>query len=262
MDPLPLPKKIEVRNSDIEHEAVITVEPCFPGYGMTLGNALRRVLLSSLPGAAVSALSIKNVQHEFSALPHMTEDIVGLILNVKLLRFRIHSTEPVTVSLKVKGERDVTAADIEATSDIEVVNPKQHLATLTDPAAELEMEMIITPGRGYVPVENREKEKLPLGTIAIDAIYTPVKNVNFDTEHVRVEQMTNFDRLIMTIRTDGTISPVEAFRQASIILTQHFNFLEGIAEEERLDHAPAKKKRSPKAKPSGDEEPSENLQAI
>lgn len=250
MDQLPLPKKIDVQPTDRPNEAIVTIEPCFPGYGMTLGNALRRVLLSSLPGAAVSALAIKNVDHEFSAIPYVVEDVVTLILNTKLIRFRLHQQEPVTVSLHVKGQKEITAADIKTTSDVDVVNPTQHIATLTDPAAELEIEFTVTPGRGYVPVENREKEKLPLGTIAVDAIYTPVTNVNFEMEHVRVEQMTNFDRLIMTLRTDGTISPAEAVRQAASVLTQHFSFLETIAPaEEPATVAAPKKKRAAKAKP-------------
>jgi len=255
MDQLPLPKKIDVQPTDRPNEAIVTIEPCFPGYGMTLGNALRRVLLSSLPGAAVSALAIKSVDHEFSAIPYVVEDVVTLILNTKLIRFRLHEQEPVTVSLHVKGQKEVTAADIKTTSDVDVVNPEQHIATLTDPAAELEIEFTVTPGRGYVPVENREKEKLPLGTIAVDAIYTPVTNVNFEMEHVRVEQMTNFDRLIMTVRTDGTISPAEAVRQAASVLTQHFSFLETIAPAEEPTVAAPKKKRASKAK--AEEAPSE-----
>lgn len=224
METLPLPKSLTLAD-DRGQRAVFTIEPLYPGYGMTVGNALRRVLLSSLPGAAITSVKFEAVTHEFSTLPYVKEDVVDIILNLKQVRLRMHNDEPVTISLESSGAKNVTAADIKATSDVEVVNPKQHIATLTDSAAKLSLELTVGKGRGYVPVENREKERLPLGTIAIDAIYTPVKNVNFTNANVRVGQMTNFDKLSLDITTDGTITPTEALTQATTILVDHFQFV-------------------------------------
>ncbi len=208
-----------------EHAAQIVVSPCYPGYGTTVGNALRRVLLSSLPGAAVSAIKIKGVDHEFSTIPHVKEDVVEVILNMKGIRFRLHSDEPVEIELNVKGEKLVTAGDFEQNAQVEVVNPDAVIATLTDTAAEFHLKAIVQSGRGYVPVESREHEKLDIGYIAIDSIFTPVRNVNFRTEHVRVGQMTNYDKLLLDISTDGTLTPEEAFHAAVAILVEQFQSL-------------------------------------
>jgi DNA-directed RNA polymerase subunit alpha len=170
-------------------------------------------------------VNIKGATHEFSGIPHVKEDVVELILNLKNLRLRMDGEEPTTITLAAKGEKSVKAKDLEVPSGIDVVDPNHHLATLTDKAAELELELTVTHGRGYVPVEMRGEEKLPLGTIAIDAIYTPIRNVNYRVENLRVGQMTNYDRLLLTIRTDGTVTPEEAFSQASDILLEHLNVL-------------------------------------
>lgn len=226
MEKFPLPKSItEVSYDKRAHRAVFAVEPLYPGYGMTVGNALRRVLLSSLPGAAITHVKIDGVTHEFTTLPHVKEDMVDVLLNIKQIRFRLHSDEPVTVSLSVKGAMTVTAGDISKNSDVEVINTKQEICTITDAAGKVEMEFTVAKGRGYVPVENREKEKLDIGMIAVDAIYTPVKNVNFTTAHVRVEQITNFDKLMLDITTDGSITPAEALNQSAQILLDHFQFI-------------------------------------
>lgn len=224
MEPILLPSKTEINKKE-ENRAIFVFEPLYPGYGTTVGNALRRVLLSSLPGSAVQAVKIKGVDHEFSTIPHVKEDVVSLILNMKQLRFKFFSQEPVKILLKAKGEKIVTAEDIKPVSDVEVINKKLKIATLTDKDAVLEIEITVGPGRGYVPVESREKEAHEIGTIDVDAIYTPVKNVTFDTEYVRVEQMTNYDRLILDITTDGTISPKEALQQAAGLLVDHFNYV-------------------------------------
>lgn len=224
MDTIALPDKYEVTKTG-EHQADITIEPCFPGYGTTLGNALRRVLLSSLAGAAVTAVNIKGVTHEFSTVPGVKEDIVELLLNLKRLRFKLHGTEETKVTLKVKGEKKVKAKDIKATSDVEIVNGEADIATITTKDAELEMELTIQSGRGYVPVENMDNKKLTLGTIAVDAIFTPVRNVNFNVENVRVGQMTNYDKLVLSISTDGSISPQEALQIASQMLVDHFKHI-------------------------------------
>jgi DNA-directed RNA polymerase subunit alpha len=205
-----------------ENHAVITVSPCYPGYGTTLGNALRRVLLSSLPGAAVTAIKIKGVDHEFSTIDHVKEDVVEIILNIKGLRFRVHGDEPVEIELHAKGDGTVTASQFDKDALVEVVNPEHVIATITDKAGEFHLKAIIQKGRGYVPVEEREHEKLEIGYIAVDSIYTPVRNVNFRTEHVRVGEMTNYDKLFLDVVTDGTVSPQEAFEQAAQILVDHF----------------------------------------
>jgi DNA-directed RNA polymerase subunit alpha len=224
MELIPLPKKIDVKKSG-DNVAMFTIEPCYPGYGTTLGNALRRVLLSSLEGAAITAVKIEGVNHEFSTIPNVKEDVVEIILNLKTIRFRSFSDEPVTVKLSAKGEKKVTGKDIIVTSDVEVVHTDKVIATLTDKSAVLDMELVIEKGRGYVPVETREKEKRDIGMIAVDAIFTPIRNVNFDVENVRVGQMTNYDRLMLEVITDGTLTPEKAFHEATKILSSHFDFL-------------------------------------
>lgn len=224
MESLPLPKSL-TQTSERGNRATFTMEPLYPGYGMTVGNALRRVLLSSLPGAAIIAVQFEGATHEFSTLPYVKEDVVDILLNLKQIRLKYHGDEPTTVRIEAKGDGSVTAADIKGDSAVEIVNPKQHIATLTDKAAKLTMELTVGTGRGYVPVEAREKERLPLGTIALDAIYTPMKNVNFSNENVRVGQMTNYDKLILEVTTDGTITPSAAVEQATKILVDHFQFV-------------------------------------
>lgn len=225
MEALLLPSKIELIPGANEREATLVVEPCFHGYGTTLGNALRRVMLSSLPGAAVTAVKIKGVQHEFAAMSHVKEDVLELVLNLKMLRMRVFSDEPVRLTLKAKGEKDVTAADIEATSDVEIVNPDLHIATLTDKKAELEMEIFVGKGRGFITTEERAKEKPELGVIAMDAVYSPVRDIGFRVENVRVGEITNYDKLLLSIETDGTITPENALDQAVTILLDHFSLI-------------------------------------
>jgi DNA-directed RNA polymerase subunit alpha len=208
-----------------ENHAVITVSPCYPGYGTTLGNAMRRVLLSSLPGAAVTAIKIKGVDHEFSTIDHVKEDVVEIILNIKNLRFVVHGDEPVEIELHAKGDGVITAKQFEKNALIEVASPDAVIATMTDKAGEFHLKAIIQKGRGYIPVEEREGEKLEIGYIAIDSIYTPIRNVNFHTENVRVGEMTNFDKLSLDILTDGTVSPEDAFGMAANILVEQFGVL-------------------------------------
>lgn len=199
------------------------IEPLEAGYGVTLGNALRRVLLSSLPGAAVTSIRIEGVQHEFQAVPDVKEDVTDIVLNVKKLRLRSFSDHPVSMRLEVNGERDITAADISVPSTIEIINPDLHLATLDSENAHLEMELVVETGRGYVPADSKEDQ--PIGVIPVDAIYTPVQKVNYTIEHTRVGQMTNYDKVVLDITTDGTITPDEALRQSADILVRHFTLL-------------------------------------
>jgi DNA-directed RNA polymerase subunit alpha len=224
MEALPLPNQAEVTHVE-GNKYQITLEPMYPGYGVTIGNALRRVLLSSMPGAAVTAVKIKFVDHEFSTVPNVKEDVIQIILNLKQLRFRSESAEPVRLKLKVKGEGVVTAAQIEETDQVQVVNKDQYIATLDNKNSDLDMELIVEQGRGYVPVEARENQKLEIGMLSIDAIYTPIKSVYFDVSNVRVGQITNFDKLDLTMETDGTITGEEAIDIASHILVDHFTMM-------------------------------------
>lgn len=224
MENIPLPDTVSVVHED-GHEATFEIYPYFPGYGPTLGNALRRVLLSSLPGAAITAVRIDGAEHEFSALPGIAEDVVSILLNLKRVRIALHSDRSATLRLNVSGERVVTAGDIEKVADVEISNPDHVLAHLTTKDAKLSMELSVARGRGYVPVETREHEERPLSTIAIDAIYTPIERVSFRVENVRVGQATEYHKLILTLRTDGTVTPKAALAQAASILQDHFGAL-------------------------------------
>lgn len=208
-----------------ENAGKIEVLGCYPGYGATLGNALRRVLLSSLEGAAIHSVKIKGVSHEFSTIEGVMEDVVQIILNLKQIRFRTHSEENIVVSLKKKGEGPVTAGDIKTTSDIEVVNPELVIATITDKKVELEMEIEVDRGLGYVPVENRERDEKQIGVIAIDSVYSPVKRVNYEVENMRVGKRTDYDKVTLEVITDGSMTPEVAFQKATAILVGQFSAL-------------------------------------
>jgi DNA-directed RNA polymerase subunit alpha len=225
LHPIQLPELKPVREEG--NKATFVVEPLHSGYGMTLGNSLRRVILSSLGGAAVTAVKIDSVAHEFSTIEGVKEDVVEIILNLKKLRFRVFSDEPQFLVLNASKKGAVTAADIKTTADVEVVNPDQLIATLDKDKVMLGMEIKVEKGRGYVPVENREAEKLEVGMIAVDALYSPIVRVRYSVENTRVGQMTDLDRLTMEIETDGTITPHEAIRQAAENLVEHFRVVAG-----------------------------------
>lgn len=227
-----LPSKISFLRGDRPHEGVLVVEPCAQGYGTTLGNALRRVLLSSLPGAAVTAVKIKGAEHEFATMPNIKEDALEIILNLKLLRLKLFSEEPVKLTLSVKGEKQVTAADFKKDALVEIANPELPLATITAPSGSFEMDVWVAPGRGYRSIDERGKEKLELGMIAIDALYNPVINVSYKVEATRVGEKTDFDKLILRVETDGTIDPVEAVNQAVQIMTDHVSTLKNLSYSE------------------------------
>ena len=224
-----LPKKPKVITKD-NFKATIEVEDIYPGYGMTLGNALRRVLLSSLEGAAITMVKIKGVPHEFSTIPSVAEDVMEILLNLKQLRFVLHSSEPQEARLKISGERLVTAADIECPSQLEVINKSSHIAELTDKGALLDIEMTIEKGFGYIPAEEGKKEKLDVGAIALDAIFTPIRKINYEVEDMRVGDRTDFNRLRVFIETDGTIDPEEAFVKAAKILVEQFAQLTSLGD--------------------------------
>lgn len=228
---LPLqPKVVEKKDNTAKFE----IEALYPGYGVTIGNSLRRVILSSLPGAAVTQMKIKGVQHEFSTISGLMEDVITIMLNLKQLRFKLYGLEPQKGSLKVKGEKEVLGSDFNLPSQVELINKNCHIATLTDKKAELEMEIQIERGIGYVPRESRKQEKLEIGVIPIDAIFTPIRRVSMQLEHMRVGDRTDFDRLFLEIETDGTITPEDAFYQATETLVKHFSVLmENYKLEER-----------------------------
>jgi DNA-directed RNA polymerase subunit alpha len=242
---LPLEPKIVSKSGS---QAVFEISPLYPGYGMTIGNTLRRVLMSSLGGAAITSVKIKGVDHEFSAIPGVLEDVIEIILNLKKVRLKLFKDEPVVLTLNVKGEKEVTAGDIEGNADVVIVNGDQHIATITDKKTEFEMEITVEKGLGYVPAELRQKEKLSVGKIAIDGIFTPIRNVNFTVENIRVGQRTDFNKVILDVETDGTISPEEALQQASQILIDHFAIVSKVeipkeAEGEAKAKKTAKKKK-------------------
>ncbi len=234
MQTVSLPQKPKYTAID-EQSGKFEILGCYPGYGMTLGNALRRVLLSSLKGAAVTSVKIKGVSHEFSTIDGVMEDAVQIILNLKKIRFRLHTDESVKVSLKFKGEGQVTAASIKCSSDIEVVNPEQIIATITDKKVELEMELEVSNGLGYVPIEQQERGEKEIEVIAIDAVYTPIRRVNYEVENMRVGKRTDYNKITLEIMTDGSITPQEAFSKAVVLLVEQFSVLGGI---EIVEEAP------------------------
>lgn len=247
MQTISLPKKIEFIDGKEPNRKTVIIEPCYPGYGLTLGNSLRRVLLSSLPGAAVVGVKIKGANHEFMALPNIKEDVLEIILNLKQLRLKIHGDEAVKLELDVRGEKEAKAKDIKKNSQAEVVNPDLTLARITDVAGSLNMEIYASRGKGYEMVESREEKKHEIGYIEIDSIFSPIRAVGINIENVRVGKMTNWDRLILDITTDGTITPEEAFNESVKILIRQFSFLIGAeTEPEEKEAEPAEEEKSGK----------------
>ena len=205
------------------------VEPLERGFGITLGNSLRRVLLSSLPGVAVSSVKIDGVLHEFSTIPGVREDVTEIFLNLKDLCIKMHGTGPKKVIVDAAGACEVTAGDMIVDSDIEVVNPQLHLATL-DEGARLYMEIILESGRGYVPADRNKRPDMPIGQIAVDSIFTPIRKVNFTVEDTRIGHITDYDKLNLEVWTDGTIKPDEAVSLAAKILTEHLALFINLTE--------------------------------
>lgn len=227
MQTVSLPQKPKYTPID-EKSGKFEILGCYPGYGMTLGNALRRVLLASLKGSAITSVKIKGVSHEFSTIDGVMEDVVQIILNLKKVRFKMHSDEPVKVTLKSKGEGKVTAADIKCPSNVEVVNTDQVIATVTDKKTELEMELEVSMGLGYVPIDQQQRDEKEIGVIAMDAVYTPISRVNYEVENMRVGKRTDYNKITLEIVTDGSMTPEEAFSKAVSILVEQFSVLGGI----------------------------------
>jgi DNA-directed RNA polymerase subunit alpha len=214
------------------------IEPLQPGFGYTLGNALRRTLLSSIPGSAISSVRIDGVLHEFSTIPKVTEDVTDIILNLKELVLRSDVDEPSTAYLKARGPADVTAGDIQPPAGVEILNPDLHIASLGR-GASLELEVVVERGVGYVPAERNKNPRDPIGVIPVDSIFSPVRRVTYFVENTRVEQMTDRDRLILDIETNGAISPREAVASAGATLSELVNLFGELAESQGLTVGPA-----------------------
>lgn len=242
------------------NRAVFEIEGLYPGYGQTVGNSLRRVLLSSLPGAAITAVKIEGVGHEFSTIEGITEDVVEIILNLKQVRLKLHDQGPHTITLSVKGEKEVTGKDFHTPSQVEVVNKDLHIATITSKKTTFAIEAVVEAGRGFVPVEARSKEKVEVGVIALDASFSPVRHVNYEVENMRLGDRTDYNKVRLHIETDGTIAPREAFSEASGVLVQQFDALTkgfGANEKEGMDKFEPKE-----ATDTGEEEDGEDISKV
>jgi DNA-directed RNA polymerase subunit alpha len=246
--------KIEGENISRNYGKFI-ISPLESGYGVTLGNALRRVMLSSLEGSAVSSIRVSDVPHEFSDIPGVKEDMTQLLLQVKQLRLMLHEGETARLRLDVQGEGEVTAADIICPSEVEIMNPDLYLFTVDNDKTRLEIEMTVQRGRGYSPAD--ERGRLPIGEVPVDAIYSPIKRVSFDVQRARVGQITSYDKLVTEVWTDGTIRPEAALKQSAQILMAHLRLIAGVTEESLAPVAPTE--AEPKMSSEIYEMPIENL---
>lgn len=241
-----LPGKPRIVSED-GAKGVYEIDGLFAGYGHTLGNSLRRIILSSMPGCAITTVKIAGVPHEFSTIPGVKEDVISVLLNLKRVRFVMTTEEPQTATISVKGAKNVTAADIKTPSQLTVMNKDQHIATLTEKGASFEVEVTVERGMGYSPKEARGKGKMDIGTIAVDAIFAPIRRVNYEVENMRVGEHTDYNRLRITIETDETITPHEALESSIDIMIRQLKAIIGFKEEEPeaslVTVAPAPKKK-------------------
>lgn len=221
--------KVETEASAQSHGR-FSIGPLESGYGITLGNSLRRVLLASLTGAAVTSLRVSGIHHEFSEIPYVREDMTALILNAKQVRAKLYNNEPARLRAEIRGAGILTAGDLECPPNVEIINPDLALLTADSPQADLDIELVVEAGRGYSPAE--ERGKLPIGEIPVDAIFSPVRRASYTVERARIGQVTDYDRLVLEVTTDGTMSPREALSEAARILVQHFTLVVGVTEEE------------------------------
>lgn len=244
--------KIEIAEiSEDKRYGKFVVEPLERGYGTTLGNSLRRIMLSSLPGAAVSQVKIDGVLHEFSSIPGVKEDVTEIIMNIKSLAIKnlSETNEPKTAYIEFEGEGVVTAADIQVDSDIEILNPEQVIATLSGGTdSKFYMELNITKGRGYISADKNKNDELPIGMIAVDSIYTPVERVNMTVENTRVGQVTDFDKLTLDVFTNGTLAPDETVSLAAKVLSEHLNLFIDLSENARTAEVMVEKEDNEKEK--------------
>lgn len=225
-----LPSKPRIVSED-QFSGTYEIDGLYPGYGHTLGNSLRRIILSSLPGAAITSIKIIGVNHEFSVISGVKEDVITIMLNLKKVRIKMLTQEAQTLTLKVKGQKEVTAGDIEKTGQIEILNPELVIATLTDKSADLDIEMIVEKGMGFVSKETLQKNRVDIGTIALDAIFTPIRRVSYEVENMRVGDRTDFNRLKIFIETDGTITAKEALETSISIMINQLKSIVGFKEE-------------------------------
>lgn len=221
--------KIE-REAEARNYGKFIISPLEHGYGVTMGNALRRVLLSSLEGAAVTSIRIADVQHEFSDIPGVREDVIRVMLQIKQLRMKLYDVDTARLHLEVRGSGAVTAGDIITPPEVEIINPDLYLFTVDDKDAHLEMEMTVERGRGYSPADDRSG-RLPIGELPVDAIYSPVRRVNWDVGYARVGQSTNYDKLTLEIWTDGSVGPEQALSTSARVIIEHLRYIAGISEE-------------------------------
>lgn len=247
-----LPSKPRVV-SEADNKGVFEIDGLYPGYGHTLGNSLRRIILSSLPGAAITQVKIDGVEHEFSSLAGVKEDVITILLNLRRVRLNLHAEEPMTITLKKKGTGVVTAADIDAPSQIEILSPEQHIAEITNAKTELNMEITVERGLGYVPREVHQKDKVEIGTIAMDAVFTPIRRANYEVENMRVGDRTDFNRLRLIIETDGTYSPREAMEKAIEIMIHQLKSIIGFQEQRATTEATPVEKTE--AEPANEPDP-------
>lgn len=214
-----------------ENAGVYEIDGLYPGYGHTLGNSLRRIILSSLPGSAITSVKIDGVDHEFATIEGVKEDVVTILLNLKKVRIKMHTDEPQTLTLKVKGVKDVTAKDIESTGQVEILNMDQPILSITDKNTEVSIELRVERGIGYIPKETLQKDRVDIGTITLDAIFTPIRRVNYEVENMRVGDRTDFNRLRLSIETDGIVGPREALEDAIEIMINQLKAVVGFQEE-------------------------------
>jgi DNA-directed RNA polymerase subunit alpha len=232
-----LPSKPRVVSEE-GNRGIFEIDGLYPGYGHTLGNSLRRIILSSLPGAAITQVKIDGVEHEFSTLDGVKEDVITILLNLRRVRLNMHNDEPMTITLKKKGIGSVTAADIDAPSQIEILNPEQHIAEITNAKTDLKIEMTIERGLGYVPREVHQKDKVEIGTIAMDAVFTPIRRANYEVENMRVGDRTDYNRLRIIIETDGTYSAREALEKSIEIMIHQLKAVIGFQDQHTVTPAP------------------------
>ena len=252
-----LPSKPRIVSEE-ESSGVYEIDGLYPGYGHTLGNSLRRIILSSLPGAAITGVKIEGVSHEFSTIAGVKEDVVTMLLNLKRLRFEMLTNEPQTITLKAKGEKDVTGADLTIPGQVRLLNPNEHIADLTEKNAEISAEFRIERGLGFVAREALKKDRIEIGEITVDAVFSPIRRVNYEVENMRVGDRTDFNRLRISIETDGTLTPREALERSIEIMITQLKAVVGFREEDESmgDLAPASD-TSPLT--AGGEEPSSDI---
>jgi DNA-directed RNA polymerase subunit alpha len=227
-----LPSKPRIVSEE-EFRGIYEIDGLFPGYGHTLGNSLRRIALSSLPGAAITQVKITNAAHEFDTIAGIKEDVITMLLNIKRIRIASHTDEPITISLKKKGAGIVTAGDIDAPSQVEILSPDQVIAEITTKTGELEIEFTVEKGLGYVPREIHQRDKVEVGTIALDAVFTPIRRANYEVENMRVGDRTDYNRLRFMIETDGTMTPKEALEQSIEVMIHQLKSIIGFQEPEQ-----------------------------